>query len=80
MSHATVTIREVRNRGREVIERVLAGERLTVTRAGRPVAVLHPVERAPLSREELLRRWRGLPPVDPWRLRSDVDAVADSDL
>ena len=34
----TVTIRELRNRGGEVVDRVEAGERLTVTRDGRPVA------------------------------------------
>ncbi|HLE85784.1 MAG TPA: type II toxin-antitoxin system prevent-host-death family antitoxin, partial [Thermoanaerobaculia bacterium] len=37
---STVTIRELRNRGGDVVERVLAGESLTVTRAGTPVAEL----------------------------------------
>ena len=80
MAEHDVSIREVRNHGREVIERVLAGERLTVTRAGRPVAELRPLRRAPLPAAELLRRWRHLPSLDPRRLRDDVDAVVDMDL
>lgn len=80
MGKHDVSIRDVRNHGREVIERVLAGERLTVTRAGRPVAELRPLRRAPLPAAELLRRWRRLPIVDPRRLRDDVDAVVDMDV
>ena len=80
MAEHDVSIREVRNHGREVIERVLAGERLTVTRAGRPVAELRPLRRAPLPAAELLRRWRLLPSLDPRRLRDDIDAVVDTDL
>ena len=34
----TVTIRELLNRGGDVIDRVLAGEHLTITRPGTPVA------------------------------------------
>lgn len=80
MGKHDVSIRDVRNHGREVIERVLAGECLTVTRAGRPVAELRPLGRAPLPAAELLRRWRRLPSVDPRRLRDDVDAVIDMDV
>jgi len=80
MGKHDVSIREVRNHGREVIERVLAGERLTVTRAGRPVAELRPLRRAPLPAAELLRRRRLLPSLDPRRLREDIDAVIATDL
>jgi len=44
-----VTIRELRNHGSDVIDRVEAGECLIVTRAGRPVAELRPTQ-TPLAR------------------------------
>lgn len=75
-----VSIRDLRNRGGEVIERVLAGESLTVTRSGTAVAELAPVRRRGLDRETLLRRWRRLPPVDPEAFRRDLDAALDSSL
>lgn len=74
---AEVTIRELRNHGGEVVDRVAAGERLTVTRDGRPVAELRPYRSTPLSAIVLLRRWRRLPPIDADRFRRDVDAVID---
>ena len=37
---ATVAIRELKNRLREYLRRVKAGERLVVTERGRPVAVI----------------------------------------
>jgi prevent-host-death family protein len=77
---STVTIRELRNRGGDVVERVLAGESLTVTRAGTPVAELRPVRRSGLDRETLIHRWRRVPPVDPVAFRRDVDAVVDPSL
>jgi prevent-host-death family protein len=77
---STVTIRDLRNLGGKVLERVLAGESLTVTRAGTPVAELRPVHRPGLDRETLLARWRRLPPVDPVALRRDIDAVLDPSL
>lgn len=75
-----VTIRELRNHGGEVVDRVLAGESLVVTRAGRPVAELLPVRPAGLTASALLDRWRHLPPVDAERLRSDIDHVLDATL
>jgi prevent-host-death family protein len=75
---ADVSIRELRNHGGEVIERAERGEQLTITRAGRPVAQLVALRRAPLPVEELRRRWARLPKVDPTKLRSDVDAVIDA--
>ena len=75
-----VTIRELRNHGGDVIERVIAGERLTVTRSGTPVAELAPVRRRPANAVTLLERWSQLPSVDPRRLRADIDAVIDTSL
>ena len=77
---AEVTIRELRNRGGEVVDRVAAGERLTVTRDGRPVAELRPFRSVPMSAATLLRRWRRLPVLDPVQLRSDVDTTIDPRL
>jgi prevent-host-death family protein len=55
---AEVASRELRNRTRALLERVEAGERMTITVDGRPVAVLAPVERRPrwMTREEFVRR------------------------
>jgi prevent-host-death family protein len=77
---AETTVRELRNRGGEVLDRVLAGERITVTRDGRPVAELRPLPAAPLAAAELVERFRRLPPVDPASFRRDVDAVIDQTI
>lgn len=77
---ADVTIRELRNHGGRVLERVARGEILTVTRDGRPLAELRPLQRRGLGTEALLRRWHRLPPVDAARLRADLDAVMDASV
>jgi prevent-host-death family protein len=76
----TVTIRDLRNHGGEVVGRVEAGERVTVTRDGRPVAELRPLRSRGISAAALLERWRRLPAVDADALRRDVDAVIDQTL
>lgn len=76
----SVSIRDLRNQGGEVVDRVAQGEDVTVTRAGRPVATLRPVPTAPLSATALLARWHGLPAGDPESLRRDLDAVIDPSL
>lgn len=50
--------RELRNNTRGLLDRVEAGEAITITIDGRPVAVLQPLGRRPrwLSREEFVRR------------------------
>lgn len=75
-----VSIRELRNEGGEVIDRVLAGEVITVTRAGAAVAVLRPADRPGIDRLTLLRRWRHLPPLDPAEFRRDIDQTLDATL
>jgi len=77
---AEINMRELRNHGGQVVERVLAGERLTITRAGKPVAELTPLASPPLPAEVLLQRRRTLPMVDPAALRSDIDAITDQTL
>lgn len=80
MSGSDVTIRELRNHGGQVVDRVAAGEHLTVTRSGRPVAELHPVGRTALKAEVLLERWRRLPDLDADQLRHDLDELLDPSL
>jgi len=77
---AEVSIRDLRNHGGDVVERATRGERLVITRAGKPVAELGPLQRPPLALDVLLERWRRLPPVSPERLRADVDAAVDPTL
>jgi prevent-host-death family protein len=77
---ADVTIRELRNRGGEVVERVIAGEVLTVTRDGVPVARLSPLPGRALSAPGLRERWRHLPPADASSLRRDLDTIVDPTL
>ena len=75
-----ISIRDLRNHGGEVVERAQRGERLTITRAGKPVAELVALPRSSASLDELRRRWSKLPPVDPAALRRDIDDVIDPAL
>jgi prevent-host-death family protein len=77
---AEVTVRDLRNHGGEILNRVAAGEALTVTRDGQPIAELRPLPRRPLPAGLLLQRWRQLPAVDPVPLRADIDSVLDARL
>jgi prevent-host-death family protein len=73
-----VSIRDLRNHGGDVVERAQRGERMTITRAGKPVAQLMALGPPPLTLDELVRRWKALPAVDPDRLQTDVDSVTDA--
>jgi prevent-host-death family protein len=75
-----VAIRDLRNHGGEILDRVEGGEAMTVTRDGRPIAELRPLARRPLQASLLLQRWRSLPSVDPVRLRADIDDLLDPTL
>ena len=75
-SMSDVSARELRNHGAEVLNRVLAGECLTVTRAGRPVAELRPLPQPGIDAATLLERWKNLPAVDPDSFRRDIDEGA----
>jgi prevent-host-death family protein len=77
---AEVSIRDLRNRGGEVVDRAARGELITITRAGKRVAELRPLTRPGLSAEALVERWRNLPPVDPGALRREIDEVIDPGL
>lgn len=75
-----ITVRDLRNHGGAVLDRVARGEALTVTRDGQAVAELRPLRRRPIRANVLLDRWRGLPVVDPQKLRSDIGEVLDGAL
>lgn len=75
-----VAVRDLRNHGGKVLDRVAGGETLTVTRDGLAVAELRPLPRRPLPAAILLQRWRGLPAVDPLELRTDIDDLMDPSL
>lgn len=77
---AEVTVRELRNDGGRVLDRIARGESLTVTRDGHPVAELRPLSRRALRASVLLDRWRRLAHVDATRMRADVDDVVDGAL
>ena len=76
----SVTVRELRNKGGEVLDRVARGEHVIVTRDGRPVAELRPLPRPSARPTELIERRRRLPRMDPEALRRDIDTVVDPTL
>jgi prevent-host-death family protein len=75
-----VAVRDLRNHGGEILDRVAAGESLIVTRDGHAVAELRPLPRRPLRAALLLERWRRIPAVDPLQLKADIDNVVDATL
>ena len=75
-----ISVRDLRNHGGRVLQRVADGETLTVTLDGRPIAELRPLAGRALPAAVLLRRWRALPPVNPQGLRDDLDRVLDATL
>jgi len=77
MAETRATVRDLRNHGGDVLDRVAAGERVVVTRDGRPVAHLTAIRTARLGRAALLERWRNLPRVDAAALRRDLDDLLD---
>ena len=77
---ANVSIRDLRNRGGDIVERAAAGESITITRAGAPIAELRALPAAPLAADVLLARWRRLPELDADALRADIDATLDAGL
>jgi prevent-host-death family protein len=76
---ARVSVRELRNQGGKVLDRVRRGEQIVITRDGEDMAELRPV-RKPLSAEALVARWRNLPAMDPESLRRDIDEILDTNI
>lgn len=79
----TVAVRELRNHGGRILDRVEAGETLIVASAGRPVAELRPLSppaKRRLSAQELIAKRQGREPVDIERFRADIDAIFDQSI
>lgn len=80
---STIAVRELRNNGSQVLARVQAGETLTITSSGKPIAELRPLStptRPRLTAQDLIARRRGVGRIDPERLKADVDELVDSSL
>lgn len=75
-----ISIRDLRYKGGEVVDRVAQGESVTVTRSGKAVAELRPLRKQTVSVEALIARRKTLPLVDPVALRSVIDAAVNTEL
>jgi prevent-host-death family protein len=72
----TITQRELRNDSAAVLRDVQAGQIITVTRNGMPIAELRPVlHHRFVPRSAIADAARRAPRVDLARLRADLDAV-----
>jgi prevent-host-death family protein len=75
-----VSIRDLRNHGGDVLDSVMRGESVTVTRQGKPVAELRPIAEEGTPATLLAQRWHTIPVVDLAALRADLDRVLDPGL
>lgn len=75
-----VSVRELRNFGGQILDRVASGESMTVTRDGAPIAQLAPLTQPRLSAQALIERWRHVPVIDAEALRGDLERVVDLTL
>ena len=71
-----VSIRDLRNHGGEVIDRVLGGQDVVITRSGRPVAQILPIRDRGTARS-VLARWRPIPGLNFDELRTELDSSVD---
>ena len=73
-----ITQRELRNDSARVLREVQAGQIITVTRSGVPVAELRPVPpRRFVPRAVIADAAQRAPRMDAGRLRADLEAVVD---
>jgi len=75
-----VSVRELRNYGGQILDRVEGGESMTITRDGTPVARLSPLPTPRLSASALVERWKNVPVINADELREDIGEVLDLDL
>lgn len=80
MDMVDVSVRDLRNHGGDVLDSVLRGETVIVTRQGKPIAELRPLSEPGTDSDDLVKRWRSIPVVDLQTLRSDLDDVLDPGL
>jgi len=75
-----VSVRDLRNYGGQILNRVEGGETMTITRDGSPVALLTPFPQPRLSAAALLDSWKNVPRIDAESLQRDIDQVLDQTL
>ncbi len=71
-----VTVFELRSDSGQVLDRVLAGELLTITRDGQPVAEMSPIS-IPAGLSALKMRAAKLKAIDPVLLRNDLEELVE---
>jgi prevent-host-death family protein len=77
----SITQRELRNDGGEIMRRLDQGESFVITRNGVPVGELTPLRRHRfLAASAVVAIFRNAPAIDPDRFRADVDAWAGQDI
>lgn len=76
-----ISQRDLRLRSKEIMDSVERGQAFTVTRDGHQIGELVPLRRRRtfIPREEFLAGRTTTSPVDPDRLRADLDAVIDDE-
>lgn len=75
-----MTIRDLRNHGGEVLDAVMRGEGMTVTRQGRAIAELRPLRGRGVRIETLEKAFKGCPTVDYSGLVDDMGEILDLSL
>jgi prevent-host-death family protein len=76
----TITQRELRNDSAAIMDAVVAGETVVVTRNGHVVAELHPARgRRLAATAEVARALHGLPKVDLDAMRAEADQLLGPD-
>ena len=73
---SAVTVFELRSDSGQVLDRVLAGELLTVIRDGQPVAEMSPIS-IPAGLSALKTRASKLNAIDPVLLRNDLEELVE---
>ena len=75
-----MSVWDLRNPGGDVLDSVLRGKRVTVTRPGTPVVELGPAAAAGAPASVVLDRWATIPVLDLDGLCADLDAVLNPSL
>ena len=70
-------MRDLRNHGGDILDKVARGEHLTITRDGTAVAELSPLAAPARALSALIAARKTLPVVDPRALRADIDEIVD---
>lgn len=74
-----MSIRDLRNQGGEILDSVMRGATVTVTRQGRPIAELRPLRRG-TDTARLLELWHGTPTFSLEGLRADLAEILDDSV